>query len=116
MSAACAPDIVAAAAKPAEVAIRKPFFPMGHSSCCSDRSRTSIGRCTLRTVLPPNPFCPYVSKTTQILTIFHRHDSSYYRRHSSALVDRSPGKVVPSYDAPGHTYESDLLLIFLGVF
>jgi hypothetical protein len=29
MSAACAPGMAAAAAKPAEVAIRKPFFRMG---------------------------------------------------------------------------------------
>src|SRR5215510_11506402 len=80
MSAACAPGMAAAAAKPAEEAIRKPFFvPMGHSSCCSERPRTTIGRCTLRTVLPAAPFRPYVSQKQHFIqfSIIHLDDRRY---------------------------------------
>src|SRR5215475_13230202 len=85
MSAACAPGI-AAAAKPAEVAIRKPFFvPMGHSSCCSERPRTTIGRCTLRTVLPAAPFRPYVSQKPHFFQLFLIHLDD--RRYPNACSD-----------------------------
>src|SRR3954447_16759150 len=89
MSAACAPGTTAAAAaaKPADVAIRKPFFPMGHSSCCSECPRTAIAGCTLRTILPLKPFPPYVSKTTQILTTFGPDDALSYPPHPHRPVN-----------------------------
>src|SRR5258706_7994642 len=85
MSAACAPGIAAAAAKPADVAIRNPVFLMGHSSCCSECPRTAIAGCTLRTVLPPNPFRSYVSKKSHFFQFFLVHLDD--RRYLNACSD-----------------------------
>src|SRR5689334_24876641 len=79
MSAACAPGTAAAAAKPAEVAIRKPLFPMGHSSCCSECARNTRKKRTGRSVIPPFAFQPYVPQKAHFfpISIVHSDDRRY---------------------------------------
>src|SRR5262249_22746304 len=53
--------------------------PHGTLLCCSERPRTTIGRCTLRTVLPATPFRPYVSQKPHFIqfSIIHLDDRRY---------------------------------------
>src|SRR5499426_1728446 len=80
ISAACAPGAAAAAAaKPADVAIRTPFFfRIGTLHMFSGCPRTSIGGCTRRTKIPPRPFRAHVAQKTHILTITDQLHSSCY--------------------------------------
>src|SRR5262249_21688030 len=76
--------------------------PLPHRTllmCCSECPRTSIGGCTLRIVLPPVPFLPYVSKTTHILTTFGLHHPSSYLLVLSHPCEQAHEKVVPADDA-----------------